>query len=60
MDLIPSSYDAIFSNAALHWCRNSPIAVVQNAWKLLKPGGRFVGEMGGFMNVVGMIYLCSF
>jgi SAM-dependent methyltransferase len=53
LDLIPGSFDAVFSNAALHWCKKSPSSVVQNAWNILKPGGRFVAEMGGFTNIVG-------
>jgi SAM-dependent methyltransferase len=53
LNLVPESFDAVFSNAALHWCKKSPSSVVQNAWNALKPGGRFVAEMGGFTNVVG-------
>jgi SAM-dependent methyltransferase len=39
-------FDAVFSNAALHWMRNSGkvIAAVRRA---LRPQGRFVGEFGG-------------
>ncbi|WP_235599581.1 class I SAM-dependent methyltransferase [Paenibacillus amylolyticus] len=43
-------YDAVFSNAALHWMRN-PRLVVDSIWKSLKPGGRFVAEFGGKGNV---------
>lgn len=43
-------YDAVFSNAALHWMR-SPQLVVDRIWKSLKPGGRFVAEFGGKGNV---------
>ncbi|MEK4366841.1 class I SAM-dependent methyltransferase [Paenibacillus sp. FSL R5-0473] len=43
-------YDAVFSNAALHWMR-SPRLVVDSIWKSLKPGGRFVAEFGGKGNV---------
>lgn len=55
-DLIlePNSFDAVFSNAALHWCKSSPEAVIKNAWNALKPGGRFAVEMGGFGNLVGL------
>ena len=45
-----SEFDAVFSNAALHWMRR-PRAVVANVWRALKGGGRFVGEMGGEGNV---------
>ena len=43
-------FDAVFSNAALHWMRR-PAAVIAGVWRALKPGGRFVGEMGGEGNV---------
>lgn len=43
-------FDAVFSNAALHWMRR-PAAVIAGVWCALKPGGRFVGEMGGHGNV---------
>jgi SAM-dependent methyltransferase len=39
-------FDAVFSNAALHWMRR-PDAVIAGVRRALKPGGRFVGEMGG-------------
>jgi trans-aconitate methyltransferase len=40
-------FDAVFSNAALHWMRD-PDAVIAGVWRALKPGGRFVGELGGY------------
>lgn len=40
-------FDAVFSNAALHWMRR-PDAVIRGVRRALKPGGRFVGEMGGY------------
>ncbi len=43
-------FDAVFSNAALHWMRD-PDAVIDGVWRALKPGGRFVGECGGAGNV---------
>lgn len=43
-------FDAVFSNAALHWM-TQPEAVVRGVAKALKPGGRFVAEMGGHGNV---------
>lgn len=39
-------FDAVFSNAALHWMRE-PDVVIGGVARALKPGGRFVGEMGG-------------
>lgn len=47
------SADGVFSNAVLHWCKTDPQAVARNAFALLKPGGRFAVEMGGFMNLIG-------
>jgi trans-aconitate methyltransferase len=43
-------YDAVFSNAALHWMKNAEgvATTIENA---LKPGGRFVAELGGKGNV---------
>jgi SAM-dependent methyltransferase len=41
-----SEFDAAFSNAALHWMRN-PDKVIAGVHRALRPGGRFVGEMGG-------------
>ncbi len=45
-----SEFDAVFSNAALHWMLD-PAAVVRGVAKALKPGGRFVAEMGGKGNI---------
>jgi SAM-dependent methyltransferase len=39
-------FDAVFSNAALHWMRN-PEAVISGVWRALRPKGRFVAEFGG-------------
>jgi trans-aconitate methyltransferase len=41
-----SEFDAVFSNAALHWM-SRPDEVAGGVWRALKPGGRFVGEFGG-------------
>ena len=43
-------FDAAFSNAALHWIRDAG-AVARGVMRALKPGARFVGEMGGTGNV---------
>jgi trans-aconitate methyltransferase len=45
-----SEFDAVFSNAALHWMKQ-PDQVIEGVWQSLKPGGRFVGEFGGYGNV---------
>lgn len=42
-----AEFDAVFSNAALHWMKDDPDAVIAGVARALKPGGRFVGEMGG-------------
>lgn len=43
-------FDAIFSNAALHWMPDR-VAVARNVAAALKPGGRFVAELGGKGNI---------
>ncbi|KAG2758081.1 S-adenosyl-L-methionine-dependent methyltransferase [Suillus brevipes Sb2] len=52
--VLEHSFDAVFSNAALHWCKQNPRGVLDGAKRLLKVGGRFVCEMGGFMNCIGV------
>ena len=47
-------FDAVFSNAALHWMKQ-PEKVVDGVWRALKPGGRFVGEFGGQGNVATIV-----
>ncbi len=39
-------FDAVFSNAVLHWVKESETAV-RNIYEALKPNGRFVAEFGG-------------
>ena len=41
-----AQFDAVFSNAAIHWMK-PPDAVIDGVWRALRPGGRFVGEFGG-------------
>ena len=43
-------FDAVFSNAALHWVRDQQGAIAAIA-RALKPGGRLVFEMGGRGNI---------
>lgn len=45
-----NAFDAVFSNATLHWVKESHLAV-ENIAKSLKAGGRFVAEFGGYGNV---------
>jgi len=49
-----AQFDAVFSNAALHWMRE-PDAVLVGVRRALKPGGRFVGEFGGHGNVAAIV-----
>lgn len=49
-----SEFDAVFSNAALHWMPD-PDAVITGVRRALRPGGRFVGEMGGHGNVAAIV-----
>jgi trans-aconitate methyltransferase len=44
-----TKFDAIFSNAALHWMNN--VKVVECLWNNLNKGGRFVAEFGGKGNI---------
>jgi trans-aconitate methyltransferase len=47
-------FDAVFSNATLHWIQDAD-AAIKCVYKCLKPGGRFVAEMGGKGNVQHLI-----
>jgi SAM-dependent methyltransferase len=46
-------FDAVISNAALHWMLDAD-AVLRGVRRALVPGGRFVAEMGGFGNVAAI------
>lgn len=48
-------YDAVVSNAALHWMTRDPSAVISRVREALRPGGRFVAEMGGAGNCADLI-----
>ncbi|MEM9049196.1 MAG: class I SAM-dependent methyltransferase [Pseudomonadota bacterium] len=48
-----AAFDAVFSNAALHWM-TAPEAVLEGVARALRPGGRFVAEMGGHANVAAI------
>jgi len=48
-----SSFDAVFSNAALHWVRDQD-AMMSQVRRVLKQGGRFVAEMGGHGNIAAI------
>ena len=50
-----AEFDAVFSNAALHWIplTSQPLALAAIR-RSLRPGGRFVAEMGGQGNIAGI------
>lgn len=48
-----AEFDAVFSNAALHWMRDGA-AVVAGVRRALRAGGRFVGEFGGAGNIAAI------
>lgn len=55
-ELLPfhdATFDAVFSNAALHWVRDHESMLAQ-VHRVLKPGGRFVAEMGGHGNIAAI------
>lgn len=47
---VEAPFDAVFSNATLHWVK-PPEAAAARIWAALRPGGRFVAEFGGWGNV---------
>ena len=47
-------FDAVFSNAALHWVTRAEEAVISIAGAV-RPGGRFVAEMGGRGNIRALL-----
>jgi trans-aconitate methyltransferase len=44
--IFEADFDAVFSNAALHWMKRAD-DVIAGVWRALRPGGRFVAECGG-------------
>ncbi len=49
-----NEFDAVFSNAALHWMKK-PDDVICGVFRALKPGGRFCAEFGATQGNVGTI-----
>lgn len=49
-----SEFDAVFTNATLHWVK-PPQPVIAGVWTALKPGGIFAGEFGGHGNVAAIV-----
>ncbi|SDG91324.1 Trans-aconitate methyltransferase [Sinosporangium album] len=56
---VAEPYDAVFSNAALHWMSRDPDMVIANVHEALIPGGRFIAEMGGAGNCAALIAAMS-
>lgn len=55
-----AEFDAVFSNAAMHWMKDNPDTVIQGVARALKPGGRFAAEMGGHGCVAAIVVaLCA-
>ena len=53
-------FDAVFSNATLHWiAETDQPAVLAQLFQALKPGGRFIGELGGQGNVARILEALS-
>jgi SAM-dependent methyltransferase len=51
---LPEPVDAVFSNAALHWMPR-PAEVTARVHAALRPGGRFVAELGGAGNIATIL-----
>jgi len=49
-----AEFDAVFSNAVLHWIPEAD-AVLAGVARALTPGGRFVAEFGGHTNVAAIV-----
>lgn len=49
-----TEFDAVFSNAALHWMTR-PDDVIAGVVRALRPEGRFVAEFGGHGNVAAIV-----
>lgn len=49
-----TKFNAVFSNAAIHWMKGHR-KVVQNCYDALLPGGRFVVELGGEKNIQSIV-----
>ena len=47
-------FDAVLSNAALHWMLE-PNEILRRVWRSLRPGGRFVAEFGGQGNLTQVL-----
>jgi SAM-dependent methyltransferase len=55
-ELLPyadQTFDAVFSNAVLHWVRGQD-EMMEQVKRVLRTGGRFVAEMGGHGNIAAI------
>jgi trans-aconitate methyltransferase len=52
---VPGPFDAVFSNAVLHWIPDAE-PVIANVARHLRPGGRFVAEFGGKRNIAALMH----
>ena len=50
---LPETFDAVFSNAALHWVKDAEGAV-RSISQALRSGGRFIAEFGGHGNIASV------
>ncbi|WP_448002404.1 class I SAM-dependent methyltransferase [Agromyces bauzanensis] len=53
-EALSARFDAVLSNAALHWMPDQE-AVFRSVRSVLRPGGRFVAEMGAAGNIATVI-----
>lgn len=51
----PESFDAVFSNATLHWLKR-PDTAIASVYRALRPGGQFVAEFGGLGNTQRVVH----
>lgn len=52
---MPGRFDAVFSHAVLHWVPQ-PAWAAANVYRALRPGGRFVAELGCDGNVQAILH----
>jgi trans-aconitate methyltransferase len=50
-----AAFDAVFSNAVLHWIKRAD-DMIAGVWRALRPGGRFVAECGGHGCVATIVH----
>ncbi len=52
--IFQNEFDAVFSNAVLHWVKEPEIAI-EKIYNSLKKDGRFIAEFGGYENIKHLI-----